>query len=61
VFTVSVQLRTGIKSEHATGPRRALAHMTEFRELYGVEPVVSDGARTYTDAELQQLIDASGP
>ena len=58
MFTVSVTITTGTKSQVVPGVRRALWQLREFRDYYGVEPVVSDGERTYTEAELQRMLDA---
>ena len=57
MFTVTVELRTIRKSAVAVGARRALYELRQFRETYGVEPVVSDGQRTYTEAELREIIE----
>ncbi|HEX8525917.1 hypothetical protein [Allosphingosinicella sp.] len=60
MFTITVQLRTGPKKAIATGPRRALALAYEMREMHGVEPVVSDSSRTYSEVDLKALIDGQG-
>lgn len=58
MFTISVELNVGKKTAVAAGARRALWQLREFRNYYGVEPVVSDEVRTYTEAELQDMVDA---
>jgi hypothetical protein len=55
MFRVSVTFRTGSRTMVASGPRRALAQLREWRAHYGVEPQVSDGKRRYSEAELAAL------
>ena len=57
MFTVSVQLKIGRKSAVAAGPRRALWELRRLRDEYRVDPTVSDGKRTYTELELQAMLD----
>ena len=61
MFTITVHLKTGPKRSVAAGARRALWQLREYRATYGVEPVVSDDSRTYTEAELQEMIDGRRP
>jgi hypothetical protein len=55
MFTIRVELRTGSKSVVAPGARRALFEVRRLRDLYGVEPVVTDGRRTYSEEDLLRL------
>jgi hypothetical protein len=55
MFRVSVTFRTGSRTMVASGPRRALAQLREWRAHYGIEPEVSDGQRSYSEAELATL------
>ena len=55
MFTIHVELRNGSRSAVAPGARRALYELRRLRELYGVEPTVTDGKRSYTEADLLRL------
>ena len=52
MFAIRVELRIGAKSAVAPGARRALFELRRMRDFYGVEPIVTDGRRTWTEEEL---------
>lgn len=60
MFRISVRTKIGPKTQIASGPRRALARLREMRDTYGIEPEVTDGARSYTEAELARMAEEGG-
>jgi len=60
MFRITVTTKVGPKSQIASGPRRALARLREMRDTYGIEPEVTDGTRSYAEADLARMAQDRG-
>jgi hypothetical protein len=60
MFRITVTTKVGPESQIASGPRRALARLREMRDTYGIEPEVTDGTRSYVEADLARMAQDRG-